>query len=146
MWKSKAPFIYDAWNSPEVLRAVSSVAGIDLVPVCPLEIGHTNVSVPDETEQQQQPSEENKPAFAWHYDSYPFVCVTMLSDCSAMEGGETEILLGNGDTKKVRGPSVVSAAYILCMTLREIRGTTNMLSSARAQLLSCKDVISDTKH
>ncbi|KAJ9495026.1 hypothetical protein H2202_009501 [Exophiala xenobiotica] len=125
----KAPFIYDAWNSPEVLRAVSSVAGIDLVPVCPLEIGHTNVSVPDETEQQQQqqPPEESKPAFAWHHDSYPFVCVTTLSDCSAMEGGETEILLGNGDTKKVRGPSVGTAVvmqgrYIRHQALKAIGG------------------------
>lgn len=32
--KDVAPFVHAAWTSPEVIRAVSEAAGIDLVPVC----------------------------------------------------------------------------------------------------------------
>ena len=47
-------------------------------------------------------------AVAWHYDSFPFVCVAMLSDCADMVGGETAVRLPNGENRKVRGPSMVS--------------------------------------
>lgn len=44
------------------------------------------------------------PALRWHYDSVPFVCVTMLSDCTKMVGGDTAIRTGNGAVMKVRAP------------------------------------------
>ena len=47
-------------------------------------------------------------AVAWHYDSFPFVCVTMVSDCSDMVGGETAIRMPNGEIRKARGPDMVS--------------------------------------
>lgn len=31
---------------------------------------------------------EKTSSVAWHYDSFPFVCVTMASDCTDMVGGE----------------------------------------------------------
>ena len=52
--------------------------------------------------------ENDKPIVDWHTDSYPFVCVTMLSDCSNMLGGETALRKGNGEIMKVRGPAMVS--------------------------------------
>ncbi len=52
-------------------------------------------------------TKDSPPAFAWHYDSYPFVCVTMLSDCTDMIGGETAIKMPSGDIMKVRGPAMV---------------------------------------
>lgn len=32
----------------------------------------------------------------WHYDSYPWVCVAMISDTTDMVGGETVIQRGDG--------------------------------------------------
>ena len=53
---------------------------------------------------------------AWHYDSVPFVCVVMLSDCTDMVGGETALRMPSGVTMKVRGPSTVSALGYLRYT------------------------------
>ncbi|KAM0508975.1 hypothetical protein ACHAPB_001859 [Verticillium nonalfalfae] len=44
-----APFIYDAWNSPEVLSGISEVAGIEIVPVFDIDIGNVNISFDDQT-------------------------------------------------------------------------------------------------
>ena len=91
------------------------------------EIGHINIST--HTEEQKQaaltavaekasrdadegvsgcPWEDDAPIVDWHTDSYPFVCVTMLSDCTNMIGGETALRTGSGDILKVRGPQMVS--------------------------------------
>jgi hypothetical protein len=110
------------------LSIVSKIAGIDLVPVMELEIGHINISVISKedrasggvaavTEKANRdadegvagcPWEEESPIVDWHTDSYPFVCVTMLSDCTTMVGGETALRRGDGEVVKVRGPQMVS--------------------------------------
>lgn len=83
---------------------MSQIAGIDLVPAFEYEIANTNIFFSDGEGQEK----EGDVGFAWHYDSFPFVLVTMLSDCTKMVGGETAIKKGNGDVLKVRGPSMVS--------------------------------------
>ncbi|KAL4814524.1 hypothetical protein BDW67DRAFT_186721 [Aspergillus spinulosporus] len=92
----RAPFTYAAWKSPAVLEKISQVAGIDLVPSFDFEIANINISVRDEksnVEDWVQPVSDNElPAVAWHYDSLPFVCVTMLSDCTGM--GTAVVLQG----------------------------------------------------
>ncbi|KJX96419.1 hypothetical protein TI39_contig630g00013 [Zymoseptoria brevis] len=45
----RAPFIYDAWASPELLKIVPDIAGVDLVPAMEYDIGHVNVSVPNDS-------------------------------------------------------------------------------------------------
>lgn len=125
-----APFIYDAWHNPETLAIVSKIAGVDLVPNMHYEIGHVNISVKSEEQALDEratverekksfaedegiagcPWEDDKPVVGWHTDSYPFVCVTMLSDCTDMVGGETALQTGNGDVMKVRGPQIVSGS------------------------------------
>ena len=91
------------------------------------EIGHVNISAPKkknevdnqrsivESNAQQEDEgidgcqpEDEKPVVDWHTDSYPFVCVLMMSDCSEMIGGETALRKGDGSTMKVRGPTMVS--------------------------------------
>ena len=91
------------------------------------EIASTNISVKSEERKAEEltaaaekamaeadegiagcPWEDDKPIVDWHTDSYPFVCVTMLSDCTSMIGGETALRTGNGDILKVRGPQMVS--------------------------------------
>ena len=54
------------------------------------------------------PWEDDKPIVDWHRDSYPFVCVTMLSDCTNMQGGETALRTGDNSIMRVRGPGKVS--------------------------------------
>lgn len=69
------------------------------------EIGHTNLFFSDGEDEM---GDNDNLGFSWHYDSFPFVCVTMLSDCTDMKGGETAILKGDGEIIKVRGPTMVS--------------------------------------
>lgn len=92
------------------------------------EIGHVNISVQSEEQKSKAlaalaekanreadegvagcPYEDDTPIVDWHTDSYPFVCVLMLSDCKDMIGGETALRTGNGEVVKVRGPQMVSA-------------------------------------
>lgn len=123
---SYAPFVYDAWKSPETLAIVSKIAGVDLVPSMDFEIAHINISMQSEEQKRESlaafhekrsreddegvsgcPWEDDNPIVDWHTDSYPFVCVTMLSDCTNMIGGETALRTGNGEIMKVRGPQMV---------------------------------------
>ncbi|KAI8635446.1 hypothetical protein F5Y19DRAFT_11746 [Xylariaceae sp. FL1651] len=146
-----APFVYDVWKSPETLAIVSKIAGIDLVPEMDFEIAHINISVKSEKEKQEEleavaekanyeadegiagcPWEDDKPIVDWHTDSYPFVCVTMLSDCTEMIGGETALRTGTGDIMKVRGPQmgcavVLQGRYIEHQALRAL-GATERIS------------------
>ena len=127
-----APFVYDVWRSPEVLAIISKIAGVEVVPVIDFEIAHINIS--SNTQEQVEvvkqalaekasreadegvsgcPWEDDDdatPIVGWHTDSYPFVCVTMLSDCTNMIGGETALRTGTGEIMKVRGPAMVSPA------------------------------------
>jgi hypothetical protein len=119
------------WKSPEVLAIVSKIAGVELVPEMDFEIGHINISVQSEQQKAEAlaavvekesreadegvagcPWEDDKPIVDWHTDSYPFVCVTMLSDCTTMIGGETALRTGSGDILKIRGPAMVRGGTI----------------------------------
>jgi len=74
------------------------------------EIAAINISVNDQTvtiKKDDAPNDDGLPVFAWHHDSYPFVCVTMLSDCTGMTGGETALKTASGEIMKVRGPAMV---------------------------------------
>ena len=94
------------------------------------EIAHINISVKSEKQKVEElqahaermsadvlisssaaSSEREAPIVDWHTDSYPFVCVTMLSDCTTMIGGETALRTGTGDIMKVRGPQMVSDIF-----------------------------------
>ncbi|KIW84889.1 hypothetical protein Z517_00277 [Fonsecaea pedrosoi CBS 271.37] len=132
-----APFIHQFWTSPEVLKIVSDLAGVDLVPVMDFEICHTNVQLGPEglagvrdipiippgapvaetmSAIQEGPEEPlaaaKESVVPWHRDSYPFVCVVMLSDTRNMKGGETEIQRGDGTTIKVRSPQMGGAVVL----------------------------------
>ncbi|GMG56527.1 unnamed protein product [Ambrosiozyma monospora] len=48
----------------------------------------------------------------WHNDSYPFVCVLMLSDTSNMIGGETLIKTPSGDIIAAEGPAKGKATVL----------------------------------
>ncbi|OJJ71326.1 hypothetical protein ASPBRDRAFT_196837 [Aspergillus brasiliensis CBS 101740] len=154
-----APFVYDAWKNPETLAIISKVAGVELVPVMDFELGHVNISVQSEEGKHEalkkagalgkgidiKPSDDDA-IVDWHTDSYPFVCVTMLSDCTDMIGGETALRTGNGEILKVRGPQKGSAVilqgrYIEHKALRAL-GTTEritMVTSFRPRASSAKD-------
>ncbi|CAE6467547.1 unnamed protein product [Rhizoctonia solani] len=177
-----ASFNESLWTHPETLRAVSEAAGIELIPIMPYELGHTNVQLtfgaetlsklgkhplraeasairkesvvpkiipgfnnlpplvpstesdtesegeadllspvspedkkhePNVTEAACPPlhepepeKDEHKPVVGWHRDSYPWVCVLMLSDATTMQGGETALACADGTVKKVRGPQM----------------------------------------
>ncbi|KAB8230847.1 uncharacterized protein BDW43DRAFT_321071 [Aspergillus alliaceus] len=137
MGPARAPFTCDAWNSPEVLEKFQRYAAI-------------NVSVDNHTTglvKESESNDDNLPAFAWHRDSYPFVCVTMLSDCSGMTGGETALKTATGEIMKVRGPAmgtavVMQGRYIEHQALKAFGGREriSMVNSFRAKLSLVRDV------
>ena len=133
-----APFIHQFWHSPELLKIVSDIAGVELVPALDYEISHTNVQLgPDglegvrntpieppiateeaiqrlkeDSKRAQVVTDQTKPIIEWHKDSHPWVCVVMLSDARHMSGGETELLKGDGSTIKVKAPQMVSCSCV----------------------------------
>lgn len=82
------------------------------------EIGHINISV----QSADNPDLSAAPVVNWHKDSYPFVCVLMLSDAPDMKGGETALQTGTGEIMKVRSPQMVCSdppsSYIFQPLLR----------------------------
>lgn len=76
------------------------------------EIGHINLSVPADKKEYTNMNDDDDAIVGWHRDSYPFVCVLMMSDTANMVGGETALRTGNGEIKKVRGPSKVSHTFL----------------------------------
>lgn len=128
--------MYQAWKNPEVLGIISKIAGVDLIPCTDFEIGHINLSntssVKESSTEGLDPGVE-KPIVDWHTDSYPFVAVTMLSDCTDMIGGETMLRQGNGECLKVRGPEkgytvILQGRYIQHKALRAT-GCTERVTS-----------------
>ncbi|KAI1335585.1 hypothetical protein F5Y15DRAFT_241176 [Xylariaceae sp. FL0016] len=162
-----APFVYDVWKSQATLDIVSKIAGIDLIPEMDLEIAHVNISVKSEEEKEEElkavaeranyeadegiagcPWEDDKPIVGWHTDSYPFVCVTMLSDCTNMIGGETALRTGTGEILKVRGPQmgcavVLQGRYIEHQALRAL-GAAERISMVTSFRPRCPTVRDDT--
>ncbi|KAL3952160.1 hypothetical protein VFPFJ_02144 [Purpureocillium lilacinum] len=126
MGPARAPFVYSAWNSPELVSKISEVAGVDLVPSIDYEIATINISADDKPMPVTQscvkkdgdggsgkdPLGDGLSAVAWHYDSFPFVCVVMLSDCTDMVGGETALRTASGEVLKVRGPAMGTAVVL----------------------------------
>ena len=55
------------------------------------------------------------------YDSYPYVCVIMLSDTDGMLGGETYIKTGDGVPMKVRTSAFVSTTLLICVAGRRTK-------------------------
>ncbi|EEU35980.1 uncharacterized protein NECHADRAFT_17752, partial [Fusarium vanettenii 77-13-4] len=114
-----APFIHQFWHSPEVLKIVSDIAGVELVPAMDYEISHTNVQLGPgglDAPKKQEVTDQTKPIIEWHQDSHPWVCVVMLSDARHMSGGETELMKGDGTTLKVKAPQMVSNMSISCQS------------------------------
>lgn len=106
-------FTFNAWKHPETLAIVSKIAGVELVPVIDYEIGNINLSVPaDKSEFALARNDDDDAIVGWHRDSYPFVCVLMMSDTTGMVGGETALRTGTGEIKKVRGPSKVRDIFL----------------------------------
>jgi len=120
-------FINDFWTHPATLQLVSDAAGIPLSIVMRTEIGHTNIQTsgstmdemiaelnvePDGTkitlteEEMAYDPLNSKSIIPWHYDSYPYVCVIMLSETESMLGGETYIKGGDGIPAKVESPAL----------------------------------------
>jgi hypothetical protein len=133
-----APFVYDMWSSDAMMKACSRAAGCELEVVFDYEIGHINVQLPpgkaksdadianllppaippkqsvdvDSTAAEEAAKGDIQNVTSWHNDSYPWVCVVMLSDPTGMKGGETALRKGDGSLLKVRGPSMGSAVMM----------------------------------
>lgn len=102
--------MHEACTHPQTLKIISDIAGVELVPVMDVEVGNINISVKagEQDAAATQPPDD-PPVTLWHRDSYPFVCVVMMSDASKMRGGETALRTGSGDIVKVRGPEMVTS-------------------------------------
>lgn len=106
------PFVHLAWTHPKTLELISHIAGVELEVVMDYEIAHVNMAMEDKSAVDGDKSIREAQARArqglsdgsdipaivgWHNDSYPFVCVLMLSDTTDMIGGETSLRMGGAD-------------------------------------------------
>lgn len=127
---SDAPFTYALWRSELMRQTCSAAAGVELEIIFDYEIGQLNVQLdasvdvnlpitavlppavpPQEPESASdeiiEPGEDLKGLVSsWHNDSYPWVCVLMLSDPVGMKGGETALRTGDGSIIKVPMPGM----------------------------------------
>ncbi|KAL5386739.1 hypothetical protein PMIN06_010543 [Paraphaeosphaeria minitans] len=143
--KDCAPFTWDAWNHAETIALISEIAEVELVPAMHYEIAHINLSSKSKEDAQQELEKYQEhqrryqedegiggcrevvetPIVGWHTDSYPFVCVLMMSDVRGMIGGETAIRMVNGKVLKMRGPSqgcavIMQGRYITHQAMRAL--------------------------
>ncbi|RHZ43471.1 uncharacterized protein CDV56_100974 [Aspergillus thermomutatus] len=161
-------FIREFWTHPETMRIVSDASGVPLEVVMPTEIGHTNIQVEGATisemtrNLQVEPSGEKldlspedkaydplkakSSIIPWHYDSYPYVCVLMLSETDGMVGGETYIKKGNGEALKVEGPQIGHAVMLqggevehLAARAKGVRERISTITSYRSRLPNVYD-------
>ncbi|KAL6149982.1 hypothetical protein ACJQWK_02415 [Exserohilum turcicum] len=105
-----ATFVWEAWHNEKVQAIVSDIAGVELVPSLPCDVSQINVSFG--LDDKSKPGADETPAFDWHFDSTPFVRITMLSDCTRMIGGETAIKTALGEIIRVRGPTMGTAVIM----------------------------------
>ncbi|KAJ5794952.1 hypothetical protein N7457_001551 [Penicillium paradoxum] len=148
-------FVHDLWTHPETLKIVSEAVGVPLEVVMPTEIAHTNIQVQGNTisemsrnlrieptlekveltpeEQAYDPLKDASAIIPWHYDSYPYVCVLMLSETEGMIGGETYIKKGNGEAQKVEGPQMGHAVMLqggeVCHLAARAKGVKERIST-----------------
>ncbi|KAJ5775685.1 uncharacterized protein N7511_000696 [Penicillium nucicola] len=130
----QSKFVNDFWTHPETMRIVSDAVDVPLEIVMPTEIGHTNIQVEGRTipemasnlnvepsleklelsveDRAYDPLKDASAIIPWHDDSYPYVCVLMLSDTEGMIGGETYIQKGDGESQKVEGPQIGHAVML----------------------------------
>ncbi|KAF2726721.1 hypothetical protein EJ04DRAFT_547558 [Polyplosphaeria fusca] len=144
-----APFMHSAWTHPTTLSLISRIATIDLIPMYDYEIGNINISVNDPADVAKRSATQSAsdlPVTKWHNDSYPFVCVVMMSDATNMSGGETALQTGPGEILKVRGPQMGHAIVLQgrCIThqaLAALGGTERitMVTSFRPRDAFVKD-------
>lgn len=79
---------------------------IDQIPVDPTEAQWTQITEEDKS------NLSDKPLDGWHKDSYPAVCIVMLSDSERMIGGETAIKKGDGTIQKIKSPGLGHAVFL----------------------------------
>lgn len=58
------------------------------------------------TEQKESALDELS-SVAWYYYSLPFICMTMLPDCTGMVGRETALRTATREVLKVHKPAMV---------------------------------------
>ncbi|KAJ6185758.1 hypothetical protein N7519_007059 [Penicillium mononematosum] len=151
----QSKFINDFWTHPETMRIVSETVGVPLEVAMPTEIGHTNIQVEGTTiaqmasnlkvepavekvelsdeERHYDPLKDDSAIIPWHHDSYPYVCVLMLSDTDGMIGGETYIKKGDGEVQKVEGPQIGHAVMLqggeVCHLAARAKGVKERIST-----------------
>ncbi|KAJ5677323.1 uncharacterized protein N7477_002956 [Penicillium maclennaniae] len=161
-------FIRDFWTHPETMSIVSDASGVPLEVVMPTEIGHTNIQAEGVTiaemvsslkvepsveklelspeERAYDPLKDETSIIPWHYDSYPYVCVLMLSETDGMVGGETYIKRGDGEAQKVDGPQIGHAVMLqggevqhLAARAKGVSERISTITSYRAQVRNIYD-------
>ncbi|KAI9777788.1 MAG: hypothetical protein M1839_008583 [Geoglossum umbratile] len=88
-----ATYSHEAWTHPETLRIISEILQVDVTPVMPFEIACVNVHLGGD-------ERERNSIIYPHKDSYPFVCIVMLSGTFSMTGGMLDLVTGTGEIMK----------------------------------------------
>jgi hypothetical protein len=93
----------------------SSIAGIDIEPVCSeisivtlFQKGHEG----EKGDLIAENMEEKDNIIPWHTDKYPFTCILMISDTLDMQGGETLLKTGS-EVFEMNTPAKVSLSKFI---------------------------------
>lgn len=98
----------------EGIDAVGTVVGTDAFPLKYIPPAEPPKQIACVTEQEREEAERDGAVLTrWHSDSYPWVCVVMLSDPTGMVGGETALQKGDGEVLKVKGHEKVGSAVMM---------------------------------
>lgn len=119
------PFTYAAWTHPKTVAAVSAMAGVELQVIMDYEVAHSNIAMKSHEQAENEKRilkrkqsmadsfDDDIPAIVgWHNDSYPFVCVLMLSDTTDLVGGETLLKKSSGEIIGAENPSKGKATVL----------------------------------
>ncbi|KAF2181544.1 hypothetical protein K469DRAFT_450358, partial [Zopfia rhizophila CBS 207.26] len=129
----------NVWRNERTITRISHFAELDLVPVIKMEISQVNIA---------EPLENDTMSVEMHKDSYPFVCVVMLSDTTGMEGGETILKGPLGATRTLEslkmGWAYVLQGYHVAHAVKSFSGPHNRITAITSFRPSSPLVLDET--
>ncbi|POY74434.1 hypothetical protein BMF94_2628 [Rhodotorula taiwanensis] len=88
-----APFVHARWRSPEVIAAVSEAAGIDLVPVMDLELGHVNYQLGQKGKDGLRETPVMPSVQTRHFTGAELERLKALAEADTGEGPDNNVML-----------------------------------------------------
>lgn len=119
-----SPFIKGLWRSSEMAYTLTDAAGYPLL-AHPMDYELAHINLQDEKQTPHGQVDD------WHCDSYPFVCVVMLSDCTDMQGGELVVKTGHNEEIPLKFPE---AGYAVILQGQHVQHCARRVTNANERI------------